>query len=260
MNPLPISVSIISGAEERRIGRTLESVSGWVTEIVVVLNEEVKDATEEIALKSGAKVFREPWKGHVRQKNSALEKCAQPWVLCLDTDEVVSPALKEEIVSLIQGIAPNAPHNGYDFPRCSFYCGRWIRHGDWYPDRKVRLIRRGKARWGGEDPHDALHVDGTVGRLHGDLLHLTMETINHQVAKTVKYADLFAENSAQKKRSATFFDLAFRPVWRFMRGYVFKLGFLDGWQGFAIAWMTAFYTFLRYLRVRENETSKLPPT
>lgn len=259
MKPLPISVSIISGAEERRIGRTLESVAGWVSEIVVVLNDDVKDSTEAIALKHGAKVFREPWKGHVRQKNSALEKATQPWALCLDTDEVVSPELKEEIAALFKDGHPTSPQSAYDFPRCSQYCGRWIRHGDWYPDRKVRLVQRGKARWVGEDPHDALQPDGSVGHLSGDLLHLTMETINHQVAKTVKYADLFAENSLRKNRSASFFDLAFRPVWRFLRGYVVKLGFLDGWQGFAIAWMTAFYTFLRYLRVRENEISNHPP-
>jgi glycosyltransferase involved in cell wall biosynthesis len=253
VNKQPITVSIISGAEASRIGRALESVAGWASEIVVVLNEDVRDGTEEIAKKHGAKVFREPWKGHVAQKNSALAKATQDWILGLDADEAVSPGLRDEIVVALGG---KNPPTAYSVPRLNFYCGRWIRHGDWYPDRKTRLWQRGKARWEGEDPHDRLVVDGPVEKMRGNLLHYPMETINHQVAKTIKYADDFVRNCATQKQSVSFLDLLVRPPWRFLRSYVFKLGFLDGWQGFSIAWMTSFYTFLRYVKVREAELPK----
>jgi len=259
MNKCPLSVCMISAAEAHRIGRALESVAPWAAEIIVVLNEEVTDGTEEIARRHGAKVFREPWRGFVAQKNSALQKATQPWVLGLDADEVVTPELRDQIMAaVLREIKTDSPA-AYEFSRLSFYCGRWIRHGDWYPDRKTLLWQRDRAKFGGVDPHAALLVEGEVGRLRGDLLHYTSETINHQIAKTVQYADVFAKNCEREKRRATFLDLLVRPPWRFVRGYFFRLGFLDGWQGFAIAWLTAFYTFLRYVRVREDELRKTHP-
>ena len=254
MNKLPVSVCIIAGAEERRIGRALKSVADWAAEIIVVLNEDVRDGTEEIALKHGAKVFREPWKGFVAQKNSAADKATQAWLLNLDADEAVTPELAAELGRVITG--GTTSHAIYRFPRCSYYCGRWIRHGDWYPDYVRRLWRKGTTRWIGKEPHAALELDGPEGRLRGDLLHYPMETINHQIIKTIKYADDFVQHCAEQKQSVTFLDLLVRPPWRFVRGYVFKLGFLDGWQGFSIAWLTAFYTFLRYVKVREAELPK----
>jgi len=251
VNQLPISVCIISGAEARRIGRALESVAGWTAEIIVVLNEDVRDGTEEIALKYGARVFREPWKGFVGQKNSASDKAAQPWLLNLDADEIVSPGLAAEISEAVS--TRPAPHNVYEFPRCTLYCGRWIRHGDWYPDRIRRLWRKGATRWVGAEPHAALEIRGTVGRLRADLLHYTNETINHQIAKSAKYSDSFVQHCAEQKRGVSFFDLFVRPGWRFARAYVFRLGFLDGWQGYYIAWTTAFYTATRYAKVREAQ-------
>lgn len=251
--PLPISVCIIAGNEARRIPCLLRSVTGWVGEIIVVLNDDVNDGTDKIAESFGAKVFREPWKGHIAQKNSAAEKASLPWLLGLDADESVSPALRDEVA---RAMARSGDYSAFCFPRCTFYCNRWIRHGDWYPDRQTRLWRRGQARWGGVDPHDKLIVDGSIGRLRSDLEHYSAETINHQIAKTVKYADDFVRHSLQTGQAVSFLDLLLRPVWRFWRAYFFRLGFLDGWQGFAIAWLTAFYTFLRYIRVRE---SRLPP-
>jgi glycosyltransferase involved in cell wall biosynthesis len=239
---------MISGAEARRIGRALASVGEWTSEMIVVLNEDVRDGTDRIAVSHGAKVFREAWKGHIAQKNSAMEKAAQPWILGLDADEAVSDKLRDEILALPDSWANFA---AYSFPRCTNYFGRWIRHGEWYPDRCTRLWQRGKARWSGIDPHDRLSVEGATGKLRGDLLHYGAETLNKQVAKTVAYADDFARHCQEEGRRVHLADLAVRPVWRFARGYGLKLGFLDGWQGFTIAWMTAFYTFLRYARARE---------
>jgi glycosyltransferase involved in cell wall biosynthesis len=253
-NRLPISVCLIAGNEAHRIRRALESVADWTGEIVVLLNEEVNDGTDKIAAEFGARVFREPWKGFIGQKNSAAEKCTQPWLLNLDADECVTPGLKKEMAALIA--SGQAAHALYEFPRCTLYCGRWIRHGDWYPDRVRRLWRHGAARWAGDEPHARLEAKGALGRLHSDLLHYSAETINHQVAKTVQYADDFVRLARTKKQTVTFLDLLLRPPWRFWRAYLFRRGFLDGWQGFAIAWMTAFYTFLRYVRVRESELPK----
>jgi len=225
-------------------------VAEWAAEIIVVLNEEVNDGTDRIAAQYGAKVFREPWKGFIAQKNSAADKSSQPWLFNLDADEAVTPELAVEIGRVT---AASSNHAAYEFARSTFYCGRWIRHGDWYPDRVLRLWRKGQARWVGQDPHAKLAVQGRVGRVRGDLLHYAMKDLNHQVAKTVQYADDFVQHCASEGQTVGAFDLAVRPVWRFFRAYVFRLGFLDGWQGFSVAWMTAFYTFLRYVRVREEQ-------
>ena len=253
MKKLPISVYLIAGAEAHRIGRALASVADWTSEIIVVLNEEVTDGTDEIARAYGTKVSREPWKGFAAQKNSALEKASQKWVLGLDADEIISAALRDEILRTLEDETSATRFAAYSFPRCSLYCGRWIRHGDWYPDRCVRLCQLGCGRWEGADPHPHFEVAGPVGCLQGDLEHHSMESINKQIEKTVAYADEFARSNLLKGRRVTGADLWFRPAWRFIRAYFFKLGFLDGWQGYSIAWLTAFYTFLRYVRVREEE-------
>jgi hypothetical protein len=248
VNKLPISVCVISGAEARRIGLALASVAEWTSEIIVVLNEEVSDGTDQIAASYGARVFREAWKGHIAQKNSALEKAAQPWILGLDADEAVSGELRDEILALQ---APFSNCAAYSFPRCTFYFGRWIRHGDWYPDRCARLWLRGKARWAGIDPHDCLRVDGATGKLRHDLLHYTAESFDQQLGKALRYADDFARHCAATQRRIRTSDLILRPGWRFVRSYFLKLGFLDGWQGLSISSVTAFYTFLRYAKARE---------
>lgn len=254
---LPISVCLISGAEGPRIGNALKSVATWTSEIIVVLNEDVTDDTEKVAVSFGARVYREKWKGFIGQKNSALAKATQPWILGMDADEVVSDKLRDEIIRTISA-GPDSSVGAFNFPRCTRYFGRWIRHGEWYPDRVIRLWRREAAQWTGVDPHAALQVNGTIQRLSGDLLHYTTDTLNRQVAKTVAYADDFARHCQEKGRRVHLIELVVRPVWRFVRGYVFKLGFLDGWQGFTIAWMTAFYTFLRYARAREATLQAAP--
>ena len=245
---------MIAGAEASRIARALESVTGWTSEIIIVLNEDVRDGTEAIARKFGAGVFREPWKGHVAQKHSAAQKAAQDWILGLDADEVVSPELRDEIQRTLADQTKTERFVAYRFPRCTFYCGRWIRHGDWYPDHQTRLWRRGHADWGGIDPHDRLEVTGDIGNLRAELHHHSMESIEHQIQKTIRYADNFAEQCRARGRRVKFLDLILRPPWSFCRGFIFKLGFLDGWRGFSIAWMTAFYTFLRYFKALEAQS------
>jgi glycosyltransferase involved in cell wall biosynthesis len=251
MKKLPISVCLISGAEAHRIGRALDSVMDWTHEIIVVLNREVQDGTEEIALARGAKIFREPWQGFIAQKNSAAQKASQPWLLGLDADEEVPPGLRSEIESLFAHGPKENACAAYSLPRCTFYCGRWIRHGDWYPDRVVRLWKKEAASWAGLEPHARLSVRGPVGKLHSELLHFSNESIDRQIAKIAPYSDEFVRHRLAQGKSAGLFDLAVRPIWRFLRGYFFKLGFLDGWQGYYIASLTAFSTLTRYTKVRE---------
>ena len=243
---------MISGPEATRIGRALESVARWAGEIVIVLNEQVDDGTETIATQYGATVVREPWRGFIAQKNSCAEKATRPWLLNLDADEVVSPELAAEIAATVSS---NVPHDAFEFPRCTFYSGRWIRHGDWYPDRVLRLWRRGAARWAGEDPHARLEVMGTTGRLRSDLLHYSNESIAHQIAKIAPYHGDFVKRRLADGGPAGMIEMAFRPFWRFVRAYVIRRGFLDGWQGFYIAALGSFSTLTRYAMVREARES-----
>jgi glycosyltransferase involved in cell wall biosynthesis len=247
---------MIAGAEAARIRRTLDSVAGWVEEIIVVVNDDVTDGTDRLAETFGAKVFREPWKGHIAQKNSAAEKAASDWILGLDADEVVSPELRAEIQQLWTRPDARRSSAAFSFPRCTRYCGRWIRHGDWYPNRQTRLWRRGQARWGGIDPHDKLMVQGKVGKLRNDLLHYTADTIDQHIAKISRYTEVFARDAAQHDRRAGVLALLIRPTWRFVRAYFFRLGFLDGWAGAYLAWATAFYTATRYAKTRVRQDGR----
>jgi len=251
MTPVPVSVCIISGAEARRIGPALASVAGWAAEIVVVLNEDVTDGTEEMCRHHGARIFREAWKGHVAQKNSAAAKATQPWLLGLDADEVVSPDLRDELRALLVDGEWAARHAAYALPRLSSYGGRWIRHGDWYPDRKLRLWQRGAAAWTGINPHDRLEAVGPTANLRQPLLHFSNEDLNHQLAKIRAYSDDFVRERRARGRGFSLPEVLVRPPWRFFRGYVLRLGFLDGWAGFTIAVMTAFYTFVKHAKLRE---------
>ena len=252
---LPIAVCMIAGSEEKRIRRSLESVASWASEIIVVINEDVCDRTQQIAEELGAKVFREPWKGHIAQKNSAAEKATQEWLFGLDADEVVTPELRNELCALFaDGAKPG--HDAYNLPRLTLYCGRWLRHGDWYPDRKTRLWRRGSAQWGGKNPHDKLIVTGDIGKLRGDLQHYSMDDLEHHTRKAVAYGSLFANQYPAEGPGIGLFGLFVRPAWRFLRSYFIRFGFLDGWQGFVVARMIAFETFIRYAKVRERQQQK----
>jgi glycosyltransferase involved in cell wall biosynthesis len=256
---LPISVCVIAGNEARRIRRALDSVAGWVAEIVVVIDDKVTDGTDKIAESYGAKVFCRPWEGHAVHRNFASEKATQPWLFALDVDEVVSPELREEIVRAVSDAPADAnPPVAYGFPRCTFYHGRWIRHGDWYPDRKVRLWRRGGGRWEGS-PHEKLMVQGRVEWLRGDLLHYSLETLEEQIKKTISTADYFLQQCEARGRKVGLADIVFRPWWSFFRSYFLRGGFLNGWQGYVIAWMTAFYTFVRYTKVYLAQHSPSQP-
>lgn len=256
MEPLPISVCLVSGAEEARIGRCLDSVAGWTREIVVVLNEEVRDGTERIIREHGGRVIRHPWQGFREQKNLVVTHATQPWVLALDADEVVSPELRREIESFFRNDYQRAA--AARFPRLTWFLGRWIRHGDWYPDHVLRLFRRDAGHWAGSPEHTFVQVDGRVTTLKSDLLHFSNPTVNGYVHKIPYYADLYLQRQLAEGVRWKPFSVAFRAAWRFVRGYILKAGFLDGYPGFFLAVSTAYGALVRHTRLFEHAQPKDP--
>jgi glycosyltransferase involved in cell wall biosynthesis len=257
MKRLPLSVCMISGAEANRIGKALASVAEWTTEIIVVLNEEVDDGTEDIARRQGAKVHRHRWQGFREQKNLAGSYASQPWILQLDADEEVSDELRDQLFRFFEG--EQERFTGASFPRKVWFLGRWITHGDWYPDRVLRLYRRGAGQWSGAAEHCCVALTGAEKKLSADLLHYTNPTIAHYLQKFPYYADLYLQRqlAAGERWSAP--AVIARSLWRFFRAYLFRRGFLDGYPGFFIAFSTAYATLFRHTRLYEHQQPAFPP-
>ncbi len=253
---LPLSVSLIAHNEEANLPRCLRAVKDWTSEIVVVTND-CSDATAAVAREFGAIVIEHPWRDFQTQKNASLDACTQPWILALDADEEVSPALRDEIIAFLKH-ETNTSVAGVEFPRKSWFLGRWITHGDWYPDRCLRLFRRQSGRWGGDRAHTHVVVVGSIARLHADLHHYSYANLPSQVFKLSRQSDDFLRAQQTKGKRWSLLSSIFRPGWRFFRAYILRLGFLDGFPGFYIAASTAFGTLLRYSRLYEHEQPKLP--
>lgn len=251
-----LSVAIVARDAARTLDRVLASVS-WADEVVLVLDPRTMDATRDIARSRGARVLEHPWAGYVAQKNVALDAARNDWVLCLDADEEVSSALAQEIVALRAG-AWSGAHAGYDMPRRSFYLNRWIRHSGWSPDRKLRLVHRPRARWGGVDPHDRLEVRGTVGHLEGPLHHYTYAGVAEHLARSEAYSTVAARALYAVGRRATIWDVVVRPPWHFVRSYVLRGGILDGFAGFVIASVGAAGVLAKYLKLRDLASHDAP--
>jgi glycosyltransferase involved in cell wall biosynthesis len=257
--PLPISVVIVAKNEARNLPRCLASVQGWVAEIIVALNDTTDDS-EVIAKKFGARVHTLPWQGYRDTKNAALALATQPWVLALDADEEISPALRAAIDAFFAG-ADQERFSGARFPRKVWFMNRWITHGDWYPDYSLRLFRRSagqqKARWGGDAyVHEKVECAGPVTTLRGDLHHYTYDSVAEQQRKNTNYAELFARQRAEAGATVSPLGITSRSLWRFVRAYIFKGGFLDGFPGLVAALLIAHYTFLRYTYLYEANTAK----
>ena len=248
MQQVQISVVIITFNEERNIRRCLESVSQIADEIVVV-DSFSKDRTEEICQQfPNLRFITNRFNGHIEQKNFALDQAKFDFVLSLDADEALSDTLKDQILA----VKMNAQFDAFQFNRLSNYCGTWIRHGSWYPDVKLRLFNRHKVRWQGINPHDKaeLIIPGTVKHLKGDLLHYTYYTIDEHTRKLDYFSTLAAEAYFKKGKKAGFFQLLINPSFAFFRDYILRMGFLDGYSGWLIARLTAFYTLQKYAKLR----------
>ncbi len=241
-----ISATIIARNEQRNIARAIDSVE-FCDEILVV-DSGSTDLTTEIAESLGARVITNEWPGYAAQKNFAAQAASSDWILSLDADEALSPELASEILRLKDGTPQEA---GYDFPRLARYCGRWVRHSGWYPDRKVRLYRRDLGRWIGPYVHESVDLDGPVGHLHGDLLHYTCDTLDHHRKNVDRYTDLAAREILASGNPAPAWRMVLGPVFSFVKSYFLQRGFLDGKQGLTIARMAARYVYLKYAKARQ---------
>lgn len=252
---LPLSVSIIAKNEANNLRRCLSSLGGIASEIIVVHND-CTDTTVEVAKSFGAKCFEHDWRGHVEQKNIALSKCSNQWILCLDADEALSDKLRDSIGRFIGSAELCGKYHAVKFSRRSFFLGKWINHGDWYPDMKVRLVKKSKATWGGINPHDKLIAKDKrrVFKLDGDLEHYSFAGIRDLTQKSIRYSDIFVKHKADKTFSPGV--AVFRALWRFFRCYLFRLGFLDGSVGFIIAFSVAQETLLKHGRCSDIQDSK----
>jgi glycosyltransferase involved in cell wall biosynthesis len=243
-----ISFCLITRNEEANLPRCLQSCADLADEIVIV-DSGSTDGTEAIARRFNARWSHQDWLGYVGQKNHALSLARFPWIFSLDADEELSPDLRAEVKAL-KTAEPNDDVSGYDMPRCVLYEGRWIRHGDWYPDRLVRLFRRERARFAGGKVHERLEVQGRLLSLQGELYHHSFKDAADHWNRCQHYARLWAETQAESGRSAGPLAPWFHAAFRWARCYLLRRGFLDGPQGWRIALMNAREVRLKYQLLR----------
>lgn len=252
-----LSVALITKNEETNLGRTLASVA-WAEEIVIV-DSGSSDGTEAVARRFNARFFVEPWKGFAAQKNSAIGKCSSDWILSLDADERVSEALAKEIRGLLDG---RLAFDAYSIPRRNVFLGRWIQHGGFYPDRKLRLFRRGSAVFEPRPVHETLHPGGNpespwkAGQLRGDLIHDAYPTLESFIEHMNRYSELGASIAAASGKSGrslfSFLSgVLANPMATFAYNYVLRLGFLDGREGLLLHLYHSAYVSWKYAKAWE---------
>ncbi|MEP6746312.1 MAG: glycosyltransferase family 2 protein [Bacteroidota bacterium] len=241
-----ISAVVITYNEEEHIGRCLDSLR-QVADEIIVLDSFSTDKTVEIAKSKGAIVKQRKFSGYIQQKNAAIVFCSHDYILSLDADE----ALDKVLVSAILAEKNNFSAGAYCMSRCTNYCGKYVRYGTWYPDRKIRLFNRHIASWGGDDPHEKIELKKNiqVPRLKGDILHYSFDTIAAHIKKCDKYSSLSAEAMYARGVKSKWIKILLNPLWAFFYAYFMRLGFLDGFYGFVIAMNSAHATFLKYAKL-----------
>ena len=256
MNPeIPkLSATIITLNEENNLAACIKSLD-WVDEVIVV-DSLSTDKTREIALSLGAIVYEQKFLGHVQQKQLAVDYCTHDWVFCLDADERVSEELKESILNLFKNTNPQDLLAGYTVGRRSFHLGRWIMHGGWYPDRKIRLFQKSRGHWGGVDPHDKIIVEGKYGALPGDIDHYVFDNLAHNVRTNNSYSSISAEILFKQGQKPSLIKILFKPWGKFIETYIVKRGFLDGFPGLIISLGAAYSMFLKYAKLWEFNLQK----
>lgn len=244
-----LSVVIITKNEEKNIGRCLESISE-IADDVLVVDSGSTDKTEAICKELGARFMTHHWEGYAAQKNFANKKAEYPLILSIDADEALSDRLKQSI----NQIKEKGTADAYVMNRLTNYCGSWIRHGSWYPDRKIRIINREKFEWDGALIHEKLisKVGETViEKIDGDLLHYSYYNIAQHIAQANHFTDLTAKLAFDRGKRANLFKLLLSPFFKFIKDYFFKLGFLDGYYGYIVCRISAQATFMKYAKLRQ---------
>jgi glycosyltransferase involved in cell wall biosynthesis len=243
---LPLSLVVITRDAAPDLAECCASAP-FAAELLVV-DSGSGDDTVEVARRSGARVVVREWLGFGPQKQFAVGCASQDWVLCLDADERVSPELAGAIVALFAEGNPTA--SAYAIARRNRFLGRWLAHGEGYPDWTVRLFDRRRARWSDDPVHERVIADGEVARLGGDLLHTSAESLDAYIEKQNRYSSLQAAALHARGDRAGAIRIALSPLARFLRFYVVKLGFLDGVAGFAHIAIGSFASFLKYVKLR----------
>lgn len=247
-----LSVVIITFNEEENIARCLDSVIGIADEVVVV-DSFSKDKTEEICKSKGARFVQHTFPGHIEQKNWALTQSTYPHCLSLDADEALDETLRKSIMS----VKENWDCDGYEMNRLTNYCGSWIHHCGWYPDRKLRLFDKTKGSWGGINPHDKYEIpNGKIGKLKGDILHYSYYTTEDHYKQIEYFTTILAKAMYEKHRKANFFKIYLSPVFKFVKDYFFRLGFLDGYAGWQVCRLSAWATYIKYTKLKKLQATK----
>ncbi len=244
-----LSVVIITLNEERNISRCIDSVKDIADDIIVV-DSGSKDNTEAICKEKEARFFYHKWEGYLEQKNYANSLAKYPLILSIDADEAVSGKLRDSI----REVKENCQADGYEMNRMTNYCGKWIRHCGWYPDRKLRLFHRDKFEWGGERIHETViwkDNNPSIARISGDLHHYSYYNISEHIAQANHFTNMTAELAVDKGKNAGILKILFSPFVKFVRDYFFKLGFLDGYYGYIVCRISAQATFMKYSKIRQ---------
>ena len=246
---IKLSGVIITFNEERNIEKCLQSLMNVVDEIVVV-DSFSTDCTKSICQKYNVKFIEQHFLGYIEQKNFALKQASNDFVVSLDGDEALSEILQKSIIKL----KDNWNFDGYFSNRFNNFCGQWIKHSDWYPNKKLRVFDRRKAEWKGINPHDHIELhnsNGKTGHIKGDILHWTYQTYSEFNLKTEHFSTIAAKAHFDLGKKAPFWKIVFNPFWAFFKAYFLRFGFLDGVNGFVICAQTANITFLKYTKLRE---------
>lgn len=253
-NSVKLTCAIITFNEEKNIGACIESVLGLADEILVVDSFSTDNTKKIVESFPKTRFVTNEFNGHIQQKNFALEISKGDFVLSLDADERIDEVLKESIRKELEN--PNLENcNGFKISRLTYHMGKPIRHGGWYPLYRYRLVRKGKAKWVGENPHDFIVIEGKSGKLKGDIIHYSFLDLSHQIDTINKFSSIVAFTRFQKKISFSVLKTIYKPIVKFLEIYIFKFGFLDGFPGFVIAASSAFSTFLKFSKLYELEKS-----
>lgn len=246
---MKITFGIITLNEESNLRRCLASIQSVADEIVIVDSGSTDDS-KRIAESFDARWIEIPWKGYVAQKNNVLHHSRQPWVFSIDADEALSPELLREIVALKSAGNIPAEVSGYSMPRCVLYDNRWIRNGDWYPDRLIRLFRKDHAEFVGGRIHERVQISGKISKLAGEIEHHSFKNRADHWDRCCRYAALWAEDKFEEGKSCSCISAYAHASFRWVRGYLLRGGFLDGKQGLQIANFCAREVFLKYSLLR----------
>ena len=250
---IQLSVVIITFNEEKNISRCLDSVMRIANDVVVV-DSFSTDKTKQICIEKGVRFVEHKFDGHIEQKNWAITQAKHQYVLSLDADEALTPELQKAIIE----IKNNWQADGYSFNRLTNFCGTWIKHCGWYPDKKLRLWDTAKGKWGGDNPHDKVIMDkkASVKHIDLDILHYSFYTVEQHLKQIDFFTDISAKAAFEKGKTSNGFTIFYKSTFKFFRDYFLKLGFLDGYHGYVVCKNSAHAKRMKYTKLRELNRNK----